>query len=486
MENYNLLVISKGISLEKEVLSTLGDLVGENPSSLSFHLFSAQSVSQSSDHPQRNLVSAVLIDLDSIESNCDEIFELLSQVYPGKPLLCISDQTKLKTDNALQPEFPVFVLSRSEISCQMLAPFLINTISQASLIEQLRVVQDDLNQRLSELQSIRRASLHLTLNLSLDSILDAILESALELVQAEDTHIFLYDQGLLHFGAALFDGTQQQKPYMHPRPNGITYTVAKSGTKVVVNDVINDPLFQDRPWQGSIISLPLKIGEDVLGVMNAALKIPHDFTENEIRALEMLGDQAAIAIYNAKLYQQAQQEIQERIRAEESIQHLANHDALTGLPNRRLFNERILLEISHARRDQEKLAVILFDLDQLKRINDSFGHDIGDLLLQAVGQRLIGLLRKSDTVARMGGDEFLIILPKLINPEAAINTAERILSALSTPFQLEGNHIQITTSIGISIFPDDGEEVSLLVKKADTAMYHAKQKGGNTYHLYQP
>ncbi len=486
MENYNLLVLSKGTSLEKEVLSTLGDLVGENPSSLSFHLFSAQSASQALDHPQINLVSAVLIDLDSIKSNCDEIFKLFSQVYPGKPLLCISDQTKLKRDNPLQPEFPIFVLSRSEISCQMLAPFLINTISQASLIEQLRVMQDDLNQRLSELQSIRRASLHLTLNLSLDSILDAILESALELVQAEDTHIFLYDQGLLHFGAALFDGTQQKKPYMNPRPNGITYTVAKSGTKVVVNDVMNDPLFQDRPWKGSIISLPLKIGEDVLGVMNAALKIPHDFTENEIRALEMLGDQAAIAIYNAKLYQQAQQEIQERIRAEESIQHLANHDALTGLPNRRLFNERILLEISHARRDQEKLAVLLFDLDQLKRVNDSFGHDIGDLLLQAVGQRLIGLLRKSDTVARMGGDEFLIILPKLINPEAAINTAERILSALNTPFQLEGNHIQITTSIGISIFPDDGEEVTLLVKKADTAMYHAKQKGGNTYHLYQP
>jgi diguanylate cyclase (GGDEF)-like protein len=200
----------------------------------------------------------------------------------------------------------------------------------------------------------------------------------------------------------------------------------------------------------------------------------------------MLGDQAAIAIYNSKLYQQAQQEIQERIRAEESIQHLANHDALTGLPNRRLFNERILLEISHARRDQEKLAVLLFDLDQLKRVNDSFGHDIGDLLLQAVGQRLIGLLRKSDTVARMGGDEFLIILPNLEHPDAAVNTAERILSALSTPFQLEGNHIQITTSIGISIYPDDGEDVSILIKKADTAMYHAKQKGGNTYHLYHP
>lgn len=486
MEIYYLLIISKNPSLEKDIQAALGELIGNNSSSLSFQILSTRNETQAIDHPQRNLVSAVLVDLDSLKSSCETIFEMLSQGYPGKPLLCISDQTQLKTESSLQPEFPVYILSRSDITCQLLAPFLINTISQASLIEQLRVVQDDLNQRLSELQSIRRASLHLTLNLSLDSVLDAILESALELVQAEDTHIFLYEQGLLHFGAALFDGAQQQKPYMDPRPEGITYQVAKSGSKYVVNDVMNDPLFTDRPWQGSIISLPLKIGEDVLGVMNAALKIPHQFTDNEIRALEMLGDQAAIAIYNAKLYQQAQLEIQERIRAEESIKHLANHDALTGLPNRRLFNERILLEISHARRDQQKLAVLLFDLDQLKRVNDSFGHDVGDLLLQAVGQRLIGLLRKSDTVSRMGGDEFLVILPGLENPEAVVITAERILSALSTPFQLEGNHIQITTSIGISIFPDDGEEVSNLVKKADSAMYHAKQKGGNTFHLYHP
>jgi diguanylate cyclase (GGDEF)-like protein len=218
--------------------------------------------------------------------------------------------------------------------------------------------------------------------------------------------------------------------------------------------------------------------------MNVALHRPHQFSEGEIRVLEFLGDQAAIAIQNAKLYEQAQQEIADRKKAEKAIQHLANHDALTGLPNRRLFNERIELEIARSQRNKLRFSVMLFDLDQLKTVNDVYGHNIGDMLLQAVSQRLLGLLRKSDTIARMGGDEFLLILPEMNQPDDAILTAERILSALSTPFHLETHQINITTSIGISFFPADGEDVDILVKKADLSMYKAKERGGNTYHLY--
>ena len=237
-------------------------------------------------------------------------------------------------------------------------------------------------------------------------------------------------------------------------------------------------------WEGSIIGLPLKIGNTVRGVMNVALLRPHAFTENEIRVLEFLADQAAIAIQNAKLYEQAQQEIADRKKAEEAIKHLAHHDALTGLPNRRLFNERINLEIARSERNNQRIGVMLFDLDQLKKVNDTYGHTVGDLLLQAVAQRLLGLLRKSDTVARMGGDEFLLILPEMEQPDDAVKTAERVLSALSTPFNLEGHHINITTSIGISFFPDDGKEVDELVRKADLAMYKAKDKGGNIFHIF--
>jgi diguanylate cyclase (GGDEF)-like protein len=306
----------------------------------------------------------------------------------------------------------------------------------------------------------------------------------MELVSADDTHVFLYQGGVLSFASAIFDGHQQREPFMNPRPHGMTYKVAKEGKKIIVNNTLKDPLFSDMPWEGSIIGLPLKIGNTVLGVMNVALIRSHIFSDNEIRVLEFLADQAAIAIQNAKLYEQAQQEISDRKKAEEAIKHLANHDALTGLPNRRLFNERINLEISRSDRNDHKIGVMLFDLDQLKKVNDTFGHSVGDLLLQAVAQRLLGLLRKSDTVARMGGDEFLLILPEMSQPEDAIPTAERVLSAISTPFILEGHHISITTSIGISIYPNDGREVDELVKKADIAMYKAKEKGGDIYHIF--
>ena len=426
----------------------------------------------------------VLIDFDSLNMSWTELFSYNQENFTGQTLVLISDEKPTEEVPVLLPDQPTYLLSKSDLSCHLLNPFLRSLIVQSSLFQTNREVSENLNNRLNELLSLRKASLHLTLNLSLDAVLEAILESAIELVSADDTHIFLYDHGVLSFGAALFDGHQQNKPIMHPRPHGITYRVAREGVMVVVNDIMSDPLFDDRGWEGSIISLPLKIGTKVLGVMNVALKHAHTFTEDEIRALEFLGDQASIGIQNAKLYEQAQQEISDRIRAEKAIKHLANHDALTGLPNRRLFNERINLEIARAQRNKQKIGIMLFDLDHLKKVNDSYGHNVGDLLLQAVAQRLLGLLRKSDTVARMGGDEFLLILPEMHQPQDAIQTGERILNALSTPFLLEGYEVSITTSIGISFFPDDGDDVNTLVKNADIAMYKAKEKGGNVYHLF--
>jgi diguanylate cyclase (GGDEF)-like protein len=426
----------------------------------------------------------VLIDFDSLNLSWKELFSFIQDNFTSQPLVLISEEKPSEEIQVLLPEKPLHLIGNSELSSNLFFPFLFSLLVQSTLVQSNREISENLNKRLNELLSLRKASLHLTLNLSLDAVLEAILESAMELVSADDTHIFLYEHGVLSYGAALFDGHQQNKPYMDPRPHGITYQVAREGVMLVVNDIMSDPLFNDRRWEGSIISLPLKIGTTVLGVMNVALKRPHTFTENEIRALEFLGDQASIAIQNAKLYEQSQQEISDRIRAEKAIKHLANHDALTGLPNRRLFNERINLEIAHAQRNKQKIGIMLFDLDHLKKVNDSYGHNVGDLLLQAVAQRLLGLLRKSDTVARMGGDEFLLILPEMHQPQDAIQTAERILTALSTPFHLEGYEVNLTTSIGISFFPDDGDDVNTLVKNADIAMYKAKEKGGNDYHLF--
>jgi len=423
----------------------------------------------------------VILDLDSLDIDINEDLPDFIDKFQKQSLVLVAEKISLIP---FQIDHDLYRVSSADLDSPLFLSFLFSLVSQSELIESNLIVQENLNYRLNELLSIRKASLHLTMNLSLDAVLEAILESAMELVSANDTHVFLYEHGVLSFASALFDGHQQNEPFMHPRPHGMTYQVAREGKLKVVNDTLSDPLFKDRRWEGSIISLPLKIGNKVLGVMNVALKRAHDFSENEIRSLEFLGDQASIAIQNAKLYEQAQQEIADRKKAEKAIKHLANHDALTGLPNRRLFNERILLEISRAKRNKQKIGVMLFDLDQLKNVNDSYGHNVGDLLLQAVAQRLLGLLRKSDTVARMGGDEFLLILPEMQDQQDAIQTAERILTALSTPFLLEGYEVNITTSIGVSFFPDDGDDAETLIKRADIAMYKAKEKGGNIYHLF--
>lgn len=423
----------------------------------------------------------LLVDLDSLPGEPLKNITLLREKYPDRSLILISEKEE---SIQLPSTIEAFQVNRDSIKCGLFPSFLHLLSDQEQLFHSYTQTQINLSKRVNDLDLIRKAGLHLTMNLSLDSVLEAILESAMELISADDTHIFLYEHGVLTFAAALFEGHQQKEPFMHPRQEGVTYHVAREGQKRVVNDMMNDSLFRDIQWEGAIVSLPLKIGQKVLGVMNVALHHPHQFLDDEIRVLELLGDQAAIAIQNANLYEQAQQEIADRKKAEKAIKHLANHDALTGLPNRRLFNERINLEIARSQRNKLLFSVMLFDLDQLKAVNDSYGHNVGDMLLQAVAQRLLGLLRKSDTIARMGGDEFLLILPEMKQIEDAVLTADRILSALSTPFHLDTYQINITTSIGIAFFPDDGVDVDELIKKADLAMYNAKERGGNTYHLY--
>jgi len=177
-------------------------------------------------------------------------------------------------------------------------------------------------------------------------------------------------------------------------------------------------------------------------------------------------------------------DITERTYAEEQIKHLAYHDALTTLPNRLLFKDRVTVAISHAQRHESRVAVLFLDLDRFKVINDSLGHNIGDQLLQAVAARVQSCVRDSDTVARLGGDEFTLLLPELAHAEDAALVAQKILEAVRYPFHIEGREFYITTSIGISVFPDDGIDAETLIKAADTAMYQAKEQGRDNYQLF--
>ncbi|HYD34069.1 MAG TPA: EAL domain-containing protein [Methylophilaceae bacterium] len=179
-----------------------------------------------------------------------------------------------------------------------------------------------------------------------------------------------------------------------------------------------------------------------------------------------------------------QRAVEEQMAHAQQVEYLAFHDGLTGLPNRSLFSKLLSQHISNAKRYDRKLAVLFLDLDRFKQINDTLGHDAGDDLLKEVARRLRACLRESDTVARMGGDEFVAILPELEEEGYSAAAAKKILAAVAQPFTLAGQEYRVTVSIGISTFPQDGEDEQTLTKTADIAMYQAKQEGKNNFQFY--
>ena len=167
----------------------------------------------------------------------------------------------------------------------------------------------------------------------------------------------------------------------------------------------------------------------------------------------------------------------------EQITQLAHHDNLTALPNRILFYDRLNQEIKKARRNKDSIAVFFLDLDGFKIINDTLGHDVGDALLRETAKRIVACVRDSDTVARIGGDEFTVILPNVKTRNNINPVAERIVEAIATPFMLNGKNCHVTASIGIALYPSNGGMAEQLVKIVDAAMYLAKNSGKNCYHF---
>jgi diguanylate cyclase (GGDEF)-like protein/PAS domain S-box-containing protein len=179
-------------------------------------------------------------------------------------------------------------------------------------------------------------------------------------------------------------------------------------------------------------------------------------------------------------------DITERRRAEERVEYHAYHDALTGLPNRRLLKDRLAQAYVYAHRHRHGLALIFLDIDHFKLINDTLGHAAGDRLLQGVAERLRGCLRQSDTVARVGGDEFTVIFPDILHADDATRMADKILLSFATPFIVDGQELFVTASIGYALYPEDGEDPDTLLRNADSAMYRAKELGRNNYQPCTP
>ena len=179
-------------------------------------------------------------------------------------------------------------------------------------------------------------------------------------------------------------------------------------------------------------------------------------------------------------------DVTDRKQAEETITHMAYHDPLTGLPNRALFEDRLSVALAQARRAGQSLCLMSVDVDHFKLVNDTLGHAAGDHILRAAGERLLGLVRQGDTVARIGGDEFVLLLPGDVSAAGASRVATDIRNAFGKPFRLDGREVHATISIGISFYPQDGETADALIRNADAALYRAKEAGRSNYQIYTP
>lgn len=207
----------------------------------------------------------------------------------------------------------------------------------------------------------------------------------------------------------------------------------------------------------------------------------HGQIDNELRALEYGGIGFICKPLNIPV---ARAHIKAHLALRREAKKLANHDALTGLPNRTLLQDRTEQAIQKARRSQTRVAMLLLDLDNFKSINDAVGHSVGDALLKQVAERLSEAVRELDTVSRQSGDEFIMLLPEVSDFELVVNFANRLLASIATPFMLNGDRYELGASIGISVFPDDSNNVDSLYSHADAAMYQAKQEGRNRFRFF--
>jgi diguanylate cyclase (GGDEF)-like protein len=330
-----------------------------------------------------------------------------------------------------------------------------------------------LKQQAEELSALKKLSITLTSSLDLSDVLDTLVSEALQLIpDTQDVHIFLYNDGKLSFGAALDASGNKSTPWSKPRENGLTYTVARSGEMIIVDDIQNHPLYANAPssWHGSIIGIPLKTDDTVVGVMNLARSNVGGFTASELRLISLLADQAAVAISNARLHQM--------------VSRQAYTDILTGLPNRRALDERLEEEIIAARRGNYSFAVVMMDLDGFKNINDTYGHPVGDEVLKIVFKQMARRIRTTDFLARYGGDELTLILTQSDIASAKIVTSKVSDELKRIKYTLpDKKRLRLSVSGGIAIYPVHARTATDLLRAADAALYQAKKYNRGTFQI---
>lgn len=356
-----------------------------------------------------------------------------------------------------------------------------------------------------DLQSIVHASQTISEQIKLDALLEHLMILLLKTASADRGFLFLKsDQGLI---PRVFQEGITNTPVLDPMETAwnfaksVVYYVQQTLESIVLHNAFEDGNFTKDPYINkqqvkSIVCAPLINKGQMIGVLyleNNATK--YAFTAQRIEVLQMLSSQIAISVENASLYADLEKKVEERTIdlkkayeelkiSEERIRHMAYHDSLTGLANRKLFGDRLEQAISRSRRKQESIGVMFVDLDGFKLVNDTYGHEAGDEVLRVMSHRMTQTLRESDTVGRFGGDEFAIVLVDLKNDGDEAIVARRILGVVQEPIVFRGVGLRVGCSIGISVYPRDGDHIEVLLKQADHAMYQAKQSGKNRFSIY--
>jgi diguanylate cyclase (GGDEF)-like protein len=312
------------------------------------------------------------------------------------------------------------------------------------------------------------------------------------------------------FGIALFDPDRNQLVYRRYYEEGVRKNehridvnsessfaawAFKNRKPVLISDkdaeysnYLSKPSTRKGLPSQSVVCMPLSIEDRAIGVMTLQNYKVRAYAPHHLAFIEALAPYVGIAVENAIIHDRLEDlnralsdEKRRLERATLKISHLANHDTLTGLPNRRLLFELMGKTVETARRTNGKVGVVFIDLDDFKPINDEFGHAAGDSALVAMSERIRGLVRASDIVARIGGDEFVAVITNVKNRDDIERVARKIISECASPLSFSGKTSRLGMSMGISVFPDDGESIEDLVNKADSAMYRVKHFDKNSY-----
>ena len=363
-------------------------------------------------------------------------------------------------------------------------------------------LEQELRLREFEIELLKETADAVSSQLQLDNVLQLIAERARTLVEAETLLIPILNDDCSEYTykAGCGKNADEIVGTTLPRDYGICGWVWENRRpwwRGMQHELGKEEQARWEHEAGAVILVPLIGKNHFLGGIAGLRKTDgREFTRRDLDLLTMFAAQVGIAVENAITYEalaaakaaaenyqaQLEQLNSELARTNTELEHLALYDNLTGLPNRSLIQDRIQQALYAASRDGHQLGIFVLDLDQFKDVNDTLGHEIGDQLLKAVGERYNAVLRKTDTVGRLGGDEFAVIIPDT-DTDATVRLAEQLLAALEQPFRLNSNTLSIDASIGIALYPEHGLDVAALLKHADVAMYMAKRNKSG-YALY--